>query len=192
MENKVKRSKTRELLITSFWDIYKKKERNVFVTDICEVAKCNRSTFYRYFKDTSEILVEIEDRVIARTREIFASELHSDDYSSLITDFAKFDAELFDYYSILLRQPSNSSFNRKLKVLIDEKTSNTPIFANLSGDEKKIFTELIVGIISSEYSLLKSGEVKTSPEEVTAFLRKLLLNGLSAIIDKDVLDKYKF
>ena len=190
MENIKKRERTKELLISSYWNLYKERGPNIFVTDICRKARCNRSTFYRYYSETSEILEEIGDRVIERTKEIFSKEFKTEDFTSLINDFATFDDELFEYYSILLSYNGNNSFNKKVKKLIEEKTCRTPLFLGLNEDERKVLSELVIGIISAEYALLKSGEVKTSPSEVVSFIKNILSNGLSSIVDKSILDKY--
>ncbi|KNZ40542.1 TetR/AcrR family transcriptional regulator [Acetobacterium bakii] len=56
---------TRQNLIDSFWRLYCKKSiEKITVKEICELAGYNRSTFYVYFKDTYEILEEIEEQTI--------------------------------------------------------------------------------------------------------------------------------
>ena len=57
--------KTRKKLINAFWNLYKVKNLNkITISEICDVADYDRTTFYRYFLDISDMLNQIEDEII--------------------------------------------------------------------------------------------------------------------------------
>lgn len=98
----------------------------ITVTDVCENADVNRSTFYAYYEDIVQLLREIEDDVLnqlpvspdapgAYTNERFLSTL----------------VDFFDYvrvnerrFRILIVQRDSSSFNNRLVNTVMEKYKN--------------------------------------------------------------------
>ncbi|HWP50994.1 MAG TPA: TetR/AcrR family transcriptional regulator C-terminal domain-containing protein [Clostridia bacterium] len=65
MKNRVLQSlHTKEKLTNAFWMLYEKKPYDqITVREITELAGCNRSTFYTYFKDVYDVLERTEDEI---------------------------------------------------------------------------------------------------------------------------------
>ena len=75
MNNIERKKTTKQKIIDAYWKLLKSKGKgNVYVTDVARIAKVNRATFYRNFIDVDEVLEEIENNVIERTKEIFYQE----------------------------------------------------------------------------------------------------------------------
>ena len=88
----------------------------ITVTDICEKADVNRSTFYSYYEDIGQLLLEVEDDVLN-------SLPVSPDSASVDTDgrFLSALEEFFNYvrenerpFRLLIVQRDSSSFNHRL------------------------------------------------------------------------------
>lgn len=95
----------------------------ITVTDICASADVNRSTFYSYYEDVGQLLLEIEDDVFAQLPVSPNSPFTCSDEKFLSTL-----EELFDYvqknerlFRILILQHDNSSFNQRLVAVVMEK-----------------------------------------------------------------------
>ena len=191
MNNIERKKTTKQKIIDAYWKLLKSKGKgNVYVTDVARIAKVNRATFYRNFIDVDEVLEEIENNVIERTKEIFYQEFTSENFTSIVEDFIIFDKELFDYYSTLLGYNGDPKFGYKLNKLIEMKTSNTPFFAALPDNERKIVTAMVIGIIKSIYELTKMGEITTPPKQIYNFVLKLLEKGFPSIISEETINQY--
>ena len=89
---------------------------NISVTSICEAADVNRSTFYKYYKDPTELLWDIErdflDRIPA------PSEIPDQkDHSALLdatSDFFDFIKDNRKMACVLFNEPYGSSFTTRL------------------------------------------------------------------------------
>ena len=56
---------TKRLIKEAFIELLEKKPFNkVSVTDLCNTAEINRSTFYAYYEDVPMLLREVQERII--------------------------------------------------------------------------------------------------------------------------------
>lgn len=88
----------------------------ITVTQICEVAEVNRSTYYVYYEDVSQLMTEIENDVLEM---LPVSTSGSMDYSDevfmdAIEQFLDYVKENERLFRILILQRDNNSFNLKL------------------------------------------------------------------------------
>lgn len=97
----------------------------ISVTDICENADVNRSTFYAYYEDAGQLLAEIENDVL---NQLPVSPDTIDGYSD--TKFLNTLETFFEYvrdnerlFRILIVQRDSSSFHLKLLNTVMEKYS---------------------------------------------------------------------
>ena len=82
---------TKRLLKDALMDLMEEKPlAAVSVTDLCNLADVNRSTFYSYYNDTIELLKEIENDVIEKIPVADAKGRRIDLDQSLIEDFTLF------------------------------------------------------------------------------------------------------
>ncbi|MEO1816938.1 MAG: TetR/AcrR family transcriptional regulator [Acetobacterium sp.] len=114
---------TRQNLIDAFWLLYCKKSIDkITVKEICDVAGYNRSTFYVYFKDTYEILAEIEEQTI--TVEDFKSIviknlfygnlLHDHRKKAILKSILEFFEKNKTYLPVLLGENGDPHFRQKV------------------------------------------------------------------------------
>lgn len=88
----------------------------ITVTDICEKADVNRSTFYAYYEDIGQLLLEIENDVLNNLPGAPESSVTDSDESflSALEDFFDYVCENERLFRVLIVQRDSSSFNHRL------------------------------------------------------------------------------
>lgn len=94
----------------------------ITVTDICENADVNRSSFYAYYDDIHQLLLEIENDILNQIP-ISALPVTTSKEQFLITleNFFDYVQENERLFRIMIVQRDNSSFNHKLLNAVMEK-----------------------------------------------------------------------
>lgn len=110
---------TRMLLKNSYMHLMRTKTANrITIKDICEGAEVNRSTFYIYYKEPNDLLMELEDECIARVVEslnsIGASEEASSDAQAYLLAFLRDFRRNDELLRTLLVDNNDPHFRRKL------------------------------------------------------------------------------
>ena len=87
---------TRGTLINAFIKLSEKKPVNkISVSEICNVAGYNRSTFYQYFNDTHHLLSCIEDDLLLYIKDNVISQIGESHPEHLFIDiFVKVNSEI--------------------------------------------------------------------------------------------------
>ncbi len=88
----------------------------ITVTDVCTTADVNRSTFYGYYQDIGQLLVEIEDDVLNQLPLSPNSPIAYSDQRFLATlqSFFQYVYENEKLFRVLILQRDSSSFNQRL------------------------------------------------------------------------------
>ncbi len=84
----------------------------ITVTEICEKADVNRSTFYANYADTEQLLCEIENEVLEQIP--VSSAFSSADYMDMLESFFEYVRQNERVFRVLLIQSDNGGFNQKL------------------------------------------------------------------------------
>lgn len=108
---------TRNNFINSFWEQYKTMDfSKITVCNICKIANYNRTTFYRYFNDIDDLLIQLENRIIdGIKKDIYNSPKKELIFS--LENFTKFNT-IFGEYIVYFYKKNNVSFIIKFKELI--------------------------------------------------------------------------
>lgn len=173
---KEKREYTKNILIDSFWEIYKKKSiGQITVKEITDKAGYNRATFYMHFKDVNDVLQCIEDMLFETFDKTFK---HADIENYSQEDFLKNAFNLFSvhegYYRILLSSKGDPYFVAKSKEKLKELFCSISKKNNTLTDKNTdfIMEYITTGLISC---ILYWFEVKPfSEEELLINLYKLI------------------
>lgn len=109
-------SQTKNNIMDTFWNLYEKKRiEKITVSEICQLANINRSTFYSYFKDVYDVLDTIEARFLP-TKENYLRYKNTPQNRQL--EFKNF-LEKFEknkkYVSYLLSEHGDPNFALKIK-----------------------------------------------------------------------------
>lgn len=112
----------RERILQTFWTLYRTRPlEKITVRELCEVARCNKTTFYYHFQDTRAVLEELERESVPLDIPERMADLIMDPASELpIAEYLNEHRESFDRYCYLLGPAGDPSFRQYAKGVIRE------------------------------------------------------------------------
>lgn len=159
---------------------------NINITDLCKKANINRTTFYKHYKDITDISNELESEFIYNA---FSTPEDMDLITFMEKPCASFERlnknvlENKAFYRIMLRPERLSIFNEKISNhLINDIIKYRPDYNKIynSKEELKLCVHVTVSYISCAYSMWLRGELKLDIKEVSNALcevvRSIYLN----------------
>ena len=167
---------TKKMIFEAFLSILKRKSMaKMTVKEICVLAGINRTTFYKYYKDTYDLLEQIEDELIdnlqANLEHIDKSSL-SDIFTIILTDIS----EKRELYVALFSESQGKVFRKRLFSLCyeDNKKVLLEYFPGLPEDKQEWMYYFIADGCNSVLRQWIHGGFKQSIEEMVDFLQKLI------------------
>ena len=110
------RAQTRQALMDAFFDIYRTTRlEKITVREITQKAGYHRGTFYEYFKDTHDVLMQIEDSLIPKPEDLPPHAMPTRHFGMPMDFFLKLYEKNSDYYAVLMGSNGDPVFTRKLK-----------------------------------------------------------------------------
>ena len=182
---------TKRLLKNAIIDLLEFKDvQEISVTELCENAGINRTTFYCHYKSIEEIIIEIENDVLIDYERVYNILTPDYDLDDLISNLLKFFVEHARVLGLvlnkkkdfgLMQQIYRYSFDRFKKYVTDnlsqEKTE--PIMYLFYG-----LSYGIIGIIGKWYK----NEMQDPINVVESAITRVMFGILSTIIDfKDII-----
>ncbi|UQS81952.1 TetR family transcriptional regulator C-terminal domain-containing protein [Bombilactobacillus folatiphilus] len=144
----------------------------ITVKRLCEKAEINRSTFYIYYRNTSEVLENLERKMVGKIEDFIQSQLinkNSDPYTlyDYYMRFFKYVQENVKVTKILINSSVSESFEHDLTRLAEE-------ISELHGSKLTNFqsTYIIFGTLAAVRMWFKEN-MQTPVEEISADLAKL-------------------
>ena len=176
-ENMDVRVKLTNLMIReAFFSILKQKPlTKVTVKEICAIAGVNRTTFYKYYKDTYDLLEQIEDELIDNLQlhlaHIDKSGL-SDIFTTILTDIS----EKRETYIMLFSESEGKLFRERLFSLCyeDNKKVILEFFPKLPEEKQEWLYYFIADGCNSVLRQWIRGGFKQSIEEMVEFLQEII------------------
>ena len=175
MKKKERTEQTKENLIKSFWELYKEKNITaITVGNICSNANYNRTTFYRYFNDTSDLLNELENTIIYNIK----NSINSKETTNILFDgFEKFNNKYGEYINVFYRKGNNNFYNKFKKLIKNEVYSYLKI--NTKNEEKKEFIyEFLFSSLINSYVYWYNHENIMDLESFVIFINNMLSNSI--------------
>ena len=167
---------TKKMIFEAFLSILKNKPiAKITVKEICTAADINRTTFYKYYKDTYDLLEQIEDELIdnlqANLEHVDKSSL-SDIFTIILTDIS----EKRELYVTLFSESQGKVFRERLFSLCyeDNKKVLLEYFPGLPEDKQEWVYYFIADGCNSVLRQWIHGGFKQSIEEMVDFLQKLI------------------
>lgn len=100
----------------------------ITVTDICDTADVNRSTFYAYYEDVGALMLEMENDVLGQLP--YSPEIplvYSDEkFLALLEEFFNYVRENERLFRIMIVQRDSDSFNQRLIKTVMERYRRNP------------------------------------------------------------------
>lgn len=155
MEKENQRVKlTKRMFKESLIDLLKEKAiYNIKVTELCDKAELNRTTFYKYYENIYDVLSDVEydvlkdsEQCINEIEDITESQIKNTLYKQLCNVQRNKDV----YYLLLVNSADNAFYEKLMKTTVDllkEKIKKANI--NLGSDYEYIFSYLIAGTIDT-------------------------------------------
>lgn len=112
----------RERILEAFWTLYRTRPlEKITVRELCEEARCNKTTFYYHFQDTRAVLEELERESVPRDIPELMADLIMDPASELpIAEYLADRRESFERYCYLLGPAGDPAFRQYAKGIIRE------------------------------------------------------------------------
>ncbi len=159
----------------------------ITVTDICEKADINRSTFYTHYKDPYDLLKQIENELSLKIQKAIDRPLNFEKKPELLLEICEAIKENGDLCKILFSEHADKEFLENIidvarKKGIDEWSG----IAEEEGIEE--FDLLYVFTASGSVGVLQSwvrGSFQQSPREIAEFIDKISTYGLKAFRKKN-------
>lgn len=171
-----------------------KKLRQITVSELCNKAELNRSTFYKYYGNTYDVFAEIENEVMEQSKncinqiddtDINIHQIDNRDVNMIIQPLYRLLCYIDDNsetYQLLF----NNSINSNLSVQLVDSTmtflrkNSDLVHVNNKDYEEYIFSYIISGSIDIIKHWISSGSTET-PEEIANLIynvatKILLLN----------------
>ena len=169
----------------------KKSFYDITITELCQKSELNRSTFYRYYENTHDVFVDIENELSTKCEECINSiDIKNDD--SIIKPICR----LLDYiqknqktYELLFNNISEKFLHKMIEQPIDFLKNKIEIFnINLGSSSDYIFSYIIIGTADIIKNWI-TNNTKESPEYIADLIFTIALNILN--IDKNTLSSKK-
>lgn len=128
---------TKKMIFEAFLNILKNKPiAKTTVKEICFAAGINRTTFYKYYKDTYDLLEQIEDELIdnlqANLEHIDKSSL-SDIFTIILTDISEKESFMLPYFQrVRARYFVEGCFRFAMKIIRKYYLSTSQDFLKIS------------------------------------------------------------
>ena len=179
---------TKMLIRRAFTDLLRVKPvQSISIKELCEKAGVNRGTFYAHYASVHDLLMQMEDEMLAEINEVLSSLLPTDggDVSSL-----RISTELFqclkdnaDLCTVTLGDFGDKSFAMRMLNMGWEKCfeAYSRYFRGASPKQIAYFYAFVSeGCIGLLRRWLREG-MTTSAEDIAALAEKLMLQGASAL-----------
>ena len=176
--------RTKKLLLQALTKLMSEKKINqITVTELTDLADVNRSTFYLYYKDTFDMLEQIENELFDdfnKAFEKFSKDIVTyDNMSSFFTFVFEFAQENAEICKILLGPDGDYAFIEKFKKAIKE--SQPHLGVEISPINLNYFRPFVIsGYIGIIQQWLED-DMKVSPKDMATFVTGIITNGINSL-----------
>ncbi len=174
-------AQTKQNILDAFWQIYCHKGiEKITVKEVTAKAGYNRSTFYEYFTGVHDVLEKIENSLLLGPQDLPPFLLPEEASTLLPIDtFINIFEKNRKYYTILLGDKGDSSFQGKLKRTVKDILKKKLISQGLVDNYELDFTleyalSALIGVLNYWFSL----EVAPPRDELLELIYELNRNGV--------------
>lgn len=186
----IQTAKTRQTMIDAFWELAAIQGIDkVTISGITKKAGLNRSTFYVYFTDITDLLIQAENDIITDLQERMKTAIIEGGFDNfeiiskkMVDVFALYDDKLF----MLIGKNGDPNFRA---IVIDAATKMfREVFKPLeNAQNSEYITAYLTSAFMGALSYWHESEKRISIMELAKIIHSLATKGLNGVIDKDVL-----
>lgn len=145
----------------------------ISVTELCNTAELNRSTFYKYYNNVRDILTELEKETLQKSKQCM-QEIAVGEENFHITPLYRLLCDMQnnrEIYQLLFNNSTNSDFSSDIMQETIEFLRDTANSLDIKEEEKSnyLFQYLVSGCISVIQNWI-NGEMKESPIEISELI----------------------
>lgn len=163
--------------------INEKKIKDITVLELCQKAKINRTTFYKYYTDIDDLVLKIEESLITDLEKNI-NDIKRNYLISFTSKIIETISEHKEIYTRLLSENGDHTFLRRiLNLVYDQSISewNKLLKKATTSDLEKIYNFIVDGTIGIVEAWIKSG-CQENPSNIAIFINKICMSGLSSFI----------
>ncbi len=185
MDRRVRKTRRilRKCLITL---LQKKKIQDITVRELADMADINRGTFYLHYKDTFDLLEQIETELMEQINEVLthhpALELVAKP-SLALSELYPLVQENADIISILIGENGDLHFVNRMKQAVYDKCLRDWLDIKCPGDPDSLgaYSAFIVsGCFGAVQYWLENG-MKETPQQMAALTEEFILKGIRVL-----------
>ncbi len=179
-------ARTRQKFIDAFWNLAEEKNvKQITVGEIARLAGYNRSTFYEYFTDTSDLLQQIEEELLQYLQQELAELSQDADPDSLGNSFRLLFHSLNQRAYCLMGPNGDPSFSQRM---ISEFLPWFARYLGISSSQPSLRLDYIIAYASSAivgFMQYWHEQGQTMPEEeVFALGCELVSHGILGVLNE--------
>ena len=159
--------------------------KKISVTNLCQRAKINKKTFYRYYETidflVDEIIGEFVDDFIERTKNFRVPE----DLDKINREFFIFSVEQGKIYEKIISSPAWQIISKKfVEKIINYTWQSSSQFQKLNSCQKNLLICFVMNVGIELYRQWLSDDKKIPLEEVISISNNLLCHGVFGFFEK--------
>ncbi len=181
MKTDIRSKYTQKVIRETLFDLLREMPLNkITVKAICEKAGINRTTFYRYYKDSFDLMDRIEDELLAAFRS-HIREIGQVDMKTAIESMFSTILRNRDVYQILISDNADRFYIHKMitntyDIFKDSFVKNYPALTD--NQRRWLYYYIAQGSTAITIDWLNGG-MKETPAEMAAFITELNLADLN-------------
>ena len=165
---------TKEIIIKSFWDLYKKEDfTKITIGKICKKANYDRTTFYRYFLDINDLLNQVENDIISNIAERIkkAKSVSKNGINPLKFEYF---TSIYGEFIVTFMEKGNRTFYNKFKNLIKEDVYNYFNLKFTDESMKDFIFEFMISSFINSYAYWFRHQDKMPLETFVSIINKMM------------------
>lgn len=194
MKNDLRVQKTRSAIQNALFDLLNEKELSkISISELCRRAQINRKTFYRHYRDTADIIEELENSLLGELSAILR--IGNNSIFDVGAVFRNISAAIEKNREVLIKV---MRFNQelltggKIKAMMCRATSLSLRAAGATAAAADSAAEFAVSGVLAIYSAWLNGGCKDDLTMLTEVSTKMTVHGLTAFISDDKLTEMRF
>ena len=163
--------------------INEKKIKDITVLELCQKAKINRTTFYKYYKDVDDLIFKIEESLLTDL-EKYINDIKRNYLITYTSKIIETIANHKEIYTRILSENGDHTFLRRiLRLVYDQSIIEWEKLLKKAtrSDLEKIYNFIVDGTIGIVEAWIKSN-CQEEPNNVAIFINKICMSGLSSFI----------
>ncbi len=163
--------------------INEKKIKDITVLELCQKAKINRTTFYKYYKDVDDLIFKIEESLLTDL-EKYINDIKRNYLITYTSKIIETIANHKEIYTRILSENGDHTFLRRILSLVYNQSIiewEKLLKKATRSDLEKIYNFIVDGTIGIVEAWIKSN-CQEEPNNVAIFINKICMSGLSSFI----------